>query len=51
MDGLDHSFKDSVEKLARLFGISVGEKLERDLNIRKQHGHLLAFVLQSWFER
>ena len=46
VDGLHHGFEDRVEDLPRLLGVTVGQKLERALEIREQHRDLLALALE-----
>jgi len=46
MDRLHHPFKDGIEDLARLLGITVGEQLHRALEVGEKDGHLLALAFE-----
>ena len=41
-----HALEHRVEELARLLGIAVGQQLHRALEVREQHGDLLALAFQ-----
>ena len=43
---LHHALEHRVEEFARLLGIAVGQELHRALEVREQHGHLLALAFQ-----
>ena len=45
--GRHHVFEDGVEQLARLLGITIREELHRALEIREEHGHLLALAFEG----
>jgi hypothetical protein len=45
VDGVHHVFEERVEQLLRLLGIAVGEQLHRALEIREEHGDVLALAV------
>jgi hypothetical protein len=47
MNSLYHSFQNRIQEFPRLLGIPVGEKFHRALEVREQHGHVLAFAFES----
>jgi hypothetical protein len=44
-----HARQHGIEELARLFRIAVGEQLHGVLQVRKEHGDVLALAFQSAF--
>jgi hypothetical protein len=45
---LDHPFEHRLEEILRSLGVAVGKDLHRTLDIREQHGDLLAFTLEAY---
>ena len=48
VNGLDHPFEHGLEQLLRSLGVAVRKDLHRTLDIREQHGDLLAFTLEAY---
>jgi hypothetical protein len=46
MDGFHHVLDDRVEELPRVFGIPIGEQLQRTLEVGEEDGDLLALALE-----
>ena len=47
MHGRHHPFQHRIEELPGLFRITVGQQFHRALEVRKEHGDLLAFAFQG----
>ncbi len=47
MDGLHHDLEDRIEQRAGLLRVALREELHRSLEVREQHGHLLALALDA----
>jgi hypothetical protein len=45
--GLDHALQHWVQELAGLLGVALGQQLHGPLQVRKQHGNLLAFAFEG----
>ena len=46
VDGLHHELEDGIEEGAGLLGVALGDQLHRSLDVREEHGHLLALALE-----
>jgi peptidoglycan/xylan/chitin deacetylase (PgdA/CDA1 family) len=46
MDRLHHDLEDRIEQRARLLRFPFGEELHRALQVREEHGHLLALAFE-----
>ena len=47
MDRVHHVLEHRIEELARVLGIAVGQQFHRALQVREQHGDLLALTFQG----
>ena len=47
MDRVHHVLEHRIEELARVLGIAVGQQFHRTLQVREQHGDLLALAFQG----
>jgi hypothetical protein len=47
VDGVHHPLEDGIEQPPGLLGVAVGEQLHRALEVREQHGDLLALSFQG----
>ena len=47
MHGLHHPFNNGIEQLAPLFGVSVGEQLQRALEVGKKYRDLFALTFEG----
>jgi hypothetical protein len=51
VDRLDHALEHRVQQAPRILGVAIGQQLHRTLEIREQHGHVLALALQRILRR
>jgi hypothetical protein len=49
--GFHHVFKDRIEKLSCIFGITVGKQFHGSLEVSEQHRDLLPLTFQGTFGR
>jgi hypothetical protein len=47
--GLDHPLQDRVQQLSGLLGVAVGQQFHGPLQVREQHGDLLALAFEGSF--
>jgi hypothetical protein len=47
VDGLHHPFEDRIEELPGVLGVPVGQEFQGPLEVREQHGDLLAFAFEG----
>ena len=47
MDGLHHSLQNGVEELAHILGVTVGQQLERALEVGEPYRDLLALAFEG----
>jgi hypothetical protein len=51
VDGLHHPLENGVQQLARLLGVTVGQKLHGALQVGEEHGDLFALALERALRR
>ena len=51
VDGLHHAFEHRVDELARFFGITIGQELQRSLEVGEEHGHSFALAFERALRR
>ena len=47
VDGLDHALEHGVEQPAGVLDVAVGQELHRALEVREEHGDVLALALEG----